>query len=155
LRIATSYSTFRMTDILVNTVTQIDNYIRQNNWFDFHVISYDGYNLTIAGGIDLTYYHSLEIIFEDVFFFSGFFQGWHSNTQTSVFLIPDNIIELNQKYEIEQGFNLFKFVTEDYKENVIIAAKKISFKMDTVYYYERNELKENERIADFVKKKND
>ena len=42
------------------------------------------------------------------------------------------------------------FKTEDYKRDVMIAAKNISFNTDTVYCYHREDLKENERIADFI-----
>ena len=63
-----------MTTEIKNLATKIDSIIRQHKWFDFHVLNYDGFKLTIAGGIDLTYSHILEIIFEDIFFVSGFFQ---------------------------------------------------------------------------------
>jgi hypothetical protein len=143
-----------MTEEIKNIVLRIDNEIRQHEWFDFHILNFDGFKLTVAGSVDLTYYHMLEIIFEDIFFVSGFFQGWHSDTEQRTFLLPDNEREMNEKYEIEQGYQLFIFRTEDYTNNVIIAAKNITFNTDTVYYYERADLKENERIADFVKKKN-
>ena len=55
-----------------SVVKQIDDHIRQNTWFDFHLWRYDGRNLVISGSTDLTYYHKLEIIFTDVFFASTF-----------------------------------------------------------------------------------
>jgi hypothetical protein len=143
-----------MTEEIKKIVLKIDSEIRQHEWFDFHVLNFDAFKLTVAGSVDLTYYHKLEIIFEDIFFVSGFFQGWHSDTKQRTFLLPDNEKEMNEKYEIEQGYQLFIFRTEDYTNDVLIAAKNISFNTDTVYYYERTDLKENERIADFVKKKN-
>ena len=84
-------------------------------WFDFQIIEYDGYKLTIAGSIDLIYYHTLEVVFQDVFFVSGFFEGWRSDTSKPVFILPENESEMNQKFEIEQGYQLFIFITEDYK----------------------------------------
>ncbi|WP_298143762.1 hypothetical protein [Flavobacterium sp.] len=137
-----------------DTAAKIDKEIRRHKWFDFHVLSFNGHKLIVAGGEDLTHYHILEIIFEDLFFVSGFFQGWHSDTTQTVFAIPENDHEMNIKYEIEQDYQLFVFKTENYKNDVIIAARAISFNTDTVYYYERIDLKPNERIADFVKKKN-
>lgn len=118
---------------------KIDDEIRRHEWFDFHVLSFDGFKLKIAGSVDLTYYHKLEIIFEDIFFVSGFFQGWHSDTKQKTFFQPDNEKEMNEKYEIEQGYQLFIFKTEGYKNDAIIAAKNITFNTDTVYYYERPE----------------
>ena len=97
------------------TVEKIDKYIRESLWFDFQIIEYDGYKLTIAGSIDLIYYHTLEVVFQDVFFVSGFFEGWRSDTSKPVFILPENESEMNQKFEIEQGYQLFIFITEDYK----------------------------------------
>ncbi len=133
-------------------VNEIDQIIRKNQWFDFHVIKYDGYRLIIGGSIDLTYYHKLEIIFEDVFFASTFFNEWHTDTNKPVLEIPNDKLnkELNLRFEIEQGYQVFIIHTEDYKNNIYIAAKTLIYNTDTVYYYKRNELKENERIADFV-----
>jgi hypothetical protein len=143
-----------MTEEIKNRVLNIDLEIRRHEWFDFHVLNFDGSKLTIAGSDDLTYYHTLEIIFEDIFFVSAFFQGWHSNTKERTFLLPDNEKETNEKFEIEQGYQLFIFRTEEYTNDVMIAARNLSFSTDTVYYYERPDLKANERIADFVKRKN-
>jgi len=142
-----------MTDDLKSIASEIDKKIRLHNWFDFHVLKYDCNTLSIAGGTDLTYYHTLELVFEDVFFVSGFFQGWHTNTSKPAFWLEDDKL-MNEKYEINQGCRLFIFEAEDYINRIIVAAKKISFNSDIVYYYDRPDLKDNERIADFVKKKN-
>ncbi|MCB2407290.1 hypothetical protein [Hymenobacter lucidus] len=114
------------------------------------MLSYNGSELIIAGSEDLTYSHKLEIIFSNVFLVSAFFQGWHSDVKAPVFYLPDNVRELNLQHEIEQGYMLFAFRTEDYRNDVLVAAKSVSYNTDTVYYYERPELQANERIADFV-----
>ena len=134
-------------------VKQIDNHIRQNDWFDFHLWSYDGRRLVISGSTDLTYYHKLEIIFTDVFYASTFFEGWHSETDKSVIEIPNSDLnkELNIKFEIEQGYQIFIIRTENYKKDIYIAAKEIQFNTDTVYYYQRENLGDNERLADYLK----
>jgi hypothetical protein len=119
---------------LVKIVTEIDNIIRKELWFDFHVFQYDGRRLIVAGGIDLHYFHTLEVIFNNVFFFSGYFDGWHSDTKNSVFVIPDNDSDLNKNYEIIHGYQLFKFVTEDFRNDVIIAAETVTYNLNTVNY---------------------
>lgn len=132
---------------------EIDMIIRsQGLWFDFHVYRYESNKLIIAGSIDLCYYHQLEIIFENIQVFHGFFSGWHSDTTQVVFDKLEERNEFNGPLEIEQGYSVFRFKTEDYQNDVIIAAEKISFNTDTVFYYERDDLKENERIAYFVKR---
>lgn len=139
-----------MTTDISDLVTKIDSLIRQQTWFDFHVLTYDGSRLIIAGSSDLIYYHTLEIIFEEIFFVSGFFIGWRSDTSSTVFMVPDNERELNKHFEIEQGYQLFVFKTENYRNDFIVAASKLSFNTDTVFYYDRPDLKGNERVADFV-----
>ena len=142
-------------DNLKEIVNQIDALIRQKRlWFDFHVLSYDGRKLIIAGSEDLTYYHQLEVIFEDVFFFSGYFDEWHSDTSQPVFILPnlETELKLNLEYEIVAGNHLFIFKTEDHNNDVIISARKVSFNTDNVLYYFREDLKENQRLADFVKR---
>ena len=127
------------------TVNKIDIIIRSNEWFDFHVLSYDGRSLKIGGGIDLTYYHSLEIIFTDIFFVHGFFESWHSDTKDHVIFLPDKEQnrELNKIYEIEKGYQIFILRTENYKSDIYIAAKEIDFNENVVKYY-REQTKNNE-----------
>ena len=123
------------------TVNKIYSIIRSNKWFDFHILAYDGRSIKIGGGIDLSYYHSLEIFFTDIFFVHGFFETWHSDTKEQVFVMPDSKSdrELNLKYEIEQGYQIFIFRTEGYENDVYIAAKQISFKENVVKYYEEKQ----------------
>ena len=106
-----------------NVLNEINDFISQHSWMDFEVKSYDGFCLVIAGSTDLLYYHLFEISFEDVFWFSGFVSGWRTDTSKEV-------VKLNteyQKFEIEKGYQLFEFVTEDYQNNVFVAARKMSF----------------------------
>jgi hypothetical protein len=127
-------------------VSEIDAIIRKGLWFDFHVLTYDGLTLTVAGGKDLIYFHELEIRFEGVFFVSGFFAGWHSDTKKEVFSSQVHDPEKNGTFEIETGHTLFRFKTDDYKTDVWIASESISYKTDTVFYYQREDLQPNQRI---------
>lgn len=144
-----------MNDQLNKTVSEIDMEIRLHNWFDFHVQNYDGYRLSIVGGQDLTYSHELELIFENVFYASIIFEEWRSDTSKTIIEIPEKELneKLNVEFEIHQGFQIFIIHPEDFKNKIYVAAKNLRFKKETVYYYDRQDLKENERIADFVKKK--
>lgn len=138
---------------LNQTIDNINDIIRRELWFDFHVISYDGTNLILAGGVDLTYNHTLEIVFHNIFYLSAFFQGWHSDTKHPVLALATADDALNSRLEIEQGYQVFVLKTEDYRNNVIVAAENIFYNTDTVYYYERENLQPNERIADCVQRK--
>ena len=133
-----------------NIVAEIDRLIRKNEWFDFHAYSLKNGHFIIAGGIDLTYSHTLEIIFENVHFHYGHTDGWHSDTSNVVFEIPEESTKLNEQFQISQGYTLFRFNSED-TPDIYIAASNITYNTDRVFYYYRPNLKENERLAEFVK----
>lgn len=141
-----------MTDETRKSVEKIDALIRQNAWFDFQVSSYDGSNLVISGSIDFSYYHELEVTFHNVFFASGYFRDWKSDTTHAVFRTPEpeEAYQLNFQLEIEEGYDLFIFKVEDSKNNVVIASESISFNTDTVLYYYRENLPPGMRLANSV-----
>ena len=121
------------------------------NYFDFEIYKYDGMNLIMAGNYDLTYNHSLEIIFEDVWFVSANFYCWSADYEKPIIELPtlEKEKELRIIHQTDQDHQFFIMHPED-QNDIIIAANKISFNQDPVYYYLREDLKENERIADFV-----
>jgi hypothetical protein len=118
-----------------NVVEKIDSIIRANPWFHFHVFSFHQNTLVIAGDVDLTYHHSLEIIFEDVYFVSAVFQGWHSDTKDPVFIELTEERRVNLEYEIEEGNRVFTFIADDYRQKMIVAARTVRYSTDIVYYY--------------------
>jgi len=65
-------------------------------------------------------------------------------------MIPDNMHKLNLKFEIERGYQLFLFKTDDYQQNVIIAAGSLTYNRDTVYCHDRANLGNGERLADLL-----
>ena len=141
-----------MDEQLQITVAEIDQRIRRHEWFDFHILKNDGFQLVIGGGMDLCYYHELEIIFDSVSFVSMPASEWHSDTRNPVVELrtQDLSDRLEWGFELPSGFHVFIIHPEDFKDKIYVVAKTVSFKKETVYYYERTDLKENERIADFV-----
>ncbi len=121
---------------MLQIINEIDTIIRSNDWFEFYILNYDGRTLKIGGGIDLVYSHSLEIVFTDIFGVHGFFEIWNSNTKKPVFILPeeDHNLELNLKFEIEKEYQVYIFRTEDYENDVYIAAKHVSFEEVVVKY---------------------
>lgn len=132
---------------------EIDSCIRQFSWLDFDVYRYDGYRLTVVGSTDFSYYHQLEIIFEDVFFVFGNFSTWGSDTEKRVFGFPDNEAELITRFNIEQDYQLFEFRQDGLDNDFIIASNTLTYNTDKVYYYPKDDLQPNERLADFVNKR--
>ena len=93
-----------MSSEIKDVVAEIGSLIRTHPWFDFHVYKFQNSDLIIAGNTDLTYSHSIEIIFQRVFFFSGYFQEWRSDTRKPVFEVPENARELSLHYKIEYAW---------------------------------------------------
>lgn len=128
-------------------VKEIDTIIRKGLWFDMTVLSYDGWKLFVAGSTDLSYYHTLEIIFEDVSFIRGHINFWKSDTTQVVFSMPENEKELNLRYNIEEGHQLFVFKNEDFSNNdIVIAAANLEYydySNNPILYYEKEEKEKN------------
>lgn len=143
-----------MMDEVHKTVEEVDTLIRQHLWFDFRVFSYIGSDLIISGSTDFTYYHQLELCFHNVFFASVYFRNWRSDTTKPVFVIPEHFqsCQLNSQFDIEQKYRLFLFRTEDFKNDVIIAAESFSYNTDTVLYYYREDLLPGQRLAPGIAK---
>ena len=135
-------------------VQDINRIVQVQEWFDFQVVEYVIDRLVIRGGADLTYGHSLELVFEEVFFYSGVITGWHTDTRKPMITTPEGneLIELNMRFEVQAGYQLFVIHPEDFKSKIYVAAMRLTFNTDAVYYYQRENLKQNERIAGFVKK---
>jgi hypothetical protein len=131
---------------------KINAIISAESWFDMEVLEMKKGNLLIIGSTDFTYGHSLEVIFEDVFHMC-INSEWKTNTNRAVFYLVDNEerIMINKSFQIEQGNILFKIISEDLEEPFYVSAKNINFNTDRVLYYKKDNLEENERIADWVK----
>lgn len=124
-------------------VAEIDAFIRTNRlWFDFHVFKFEHNKLIIAGSTDLSYYHEMEIIFENVLSYSGPFSTWMSKVDEVVF----------EKLDTQDHHSpVFRFKTDTPQEEVIIAAEKVSYNTNSVLYYYREDVPENAQLAYFVK----
>ena len=128
----------------------IQKEIDQRNIGDFRIIKYEQHDeLTLAGSFDFCYYHDIEIIFKNVSFIA----------------CPGAVFQVNRfrlANEAEEG--MLHKISHAYQEGVTIcledtdfehkfylSASDIEYRVQTVYYYKKELLKPNERIADWVK----
>lgn len=109
-------------------VNEINSFLMKGLWFDFEIMEYRGYDLTIMGSIDISASHDIEIIFKNVFFIS-LPAEWKTDTSDMVLEILEGpeAIELNQKYNVEQGYVIFKFIPEYLDAGCYVAAKEIDY----------------------------
>lgn len=109
---------------------EIDGIIRKNQWFDCWLEESDKYSLQIHGGLDMYESPLIQILFLDVYFFSGF-TSWYSDTSKTVFQVPaaSEEVEYNQRFEIIQDYQLFIFNSEDQRNNIYVIANSCSYKL--------------------------
>lgn len=129
---------------------EIQRNIDEMNIGDFYVISTDhARNVVVAGSFDFSYYHNIEINFVEVSFIS---------CPLSLFMI--DTIRLATIEESKQlgiwscGYHEgFVICLEDsvYKHKFFLACSDVAYSKRTVYYYKRNDLKEDETIANWVR----
>lgn len=112
-------------------VGEICNFIKQEKWFDFMVKQYVDNELTLQGGLSLTY-PDIEIKFKDVFF-TSLPMDWKTDTNAVILSILTGEDEriASEKFQVEYLHYIFKFTPEDYPDNFgcLIAAKQISYEI--------------------------
>lgn len=114
---------------------KINEFISNELWFDFQLANFDGYTLSITGGIDLSHNWMIEIIFKDVSF-CLLKNEWkkHDKEPPLDILEGKKAFAFNQKYHIEIGNTLFMMNHEDLDKDganaYIIAAKNLDFRFD-------------------------
>jgi hypothetical protein len=111
-------------------VDEINNYIQKGLWLDFEVSQYSKNKLMITGSIDPSNPHDIEINFEDVFFVSLPLEWKTDTTKTVLHILEgEDAKALNLRFQVEQGYQIFKFSPEDYPDDFgcIIGAKAISY----------------------------
>ena len=99
-------------------IDKINNHIRKEQWFDFEIIKYGQNELFVGGGKSLSYPYELEIHFKDVCFVSVPVE-WRTDTSNNVLFIleGEEAYKVNRKFQVEQGYHVFKFVPEEYPED--------------------------------------
>lgn len=115
-------------------VKELNKYIEKELWFDFTVISLLQDEMIIHGGLSLSY-PDIEIKFKGIFF-TSLLMDWHANTShRSLFLLnAEEERQMNLKLKVEHLHFIFKFLAEEYSEEVefLIVAKQISYRLLTV-----------------------
>jgi hypothetical protein len=139
--------------MLDKKVNEINDFLKKEMWFDFEMLEYKKNILTVVGSTDFSYSHNIEIYFKDVFSIHCNSE-WKSDTSKNIIEIVqgDTAKKINIENKIEQGYTLFKLIPEDMNEESFfyIAARDLEYNTDCVLYHKKTDLKDNERIADWV-----
>ncbi|WP_411348055.1 hypothetical protein [Paenibacillus sp. WLX2291] len=113
-------------------MNKINSFLSRCLWMDFELCQMNAWQVVLSGSIDPSIdEYAIDIEFEEPYFISSLFL-WHADT-SKVFIELANeaeIIEMNKKYNVEQGNYIFKINTEEANISpLIIIAKKISVKI--------------------------
>ncbi|MEV0397899.1 hypothetical protein [Polymorphospora rubra] len=123
----------------------------EGSWWDWEVLGWNGSELRLAAGYDLTYHHGLELVFTDVDYLAcptrfsdpRFRDPTSSERDTVRRYVGDEppvVVAFDVDAEEGRGFL-----------PCVVAAASVRIVTGLVYRYWREDLKEGERLAPFVR----
>ena len=137
---------------MIDVLMRINEIVEKTNIDGFRIESYTGDNLLITGSFDFAYYHEVEVEFREVTYLALPVLFWNPHFR----LASVNEIEVVRKFiAVCDRHAVFCIEAESdasfEKIPFYVVAENVRLREGTVYYYEREHLEENERIADRVK----
>ena len=132
---------------VANIIDEINEKFISEHWLDFEIVSLVNGILKIKASIDFYYYHNMEITLIDVVYFQGVMEWRTSPNKRKLIEILSytEMVEQSDVYKFSGGRYGFSFDNDDGCKNIFVA-NEIIVNYDTVYYYLRSDLLENERI---------
>ncbi|EAC8502210.1 hypothetical protein JH64_07895 [Listeria monocytogenes] len=100
-------------------------------WFDFDISSFNGHELEIISGIDLSYLYEIEIKFSNVSFLSGYI-SLHIDTSKDFLFVHKSSYETSRMNlpKVRDNSYIFEFKTDDLP--FIVMAEQIEYKYERV-----------------------
>ncbi|EAD5567691.1 hypothetical protein AK24_10555 [Listeria monocytogenes] len=116
-------------------VEEINHLVRDGRlWFDFDISSFNGHELEIIGGIDLSYFYEIEIKFSNVSFLSGY-TFLHIDTSKDFLFVHKGSYETSRMNlpKVRDNSYIFEFKTDDIDDlSFIVMAEQIEYKYERV-----------------------
>ncbi|EAC7884826.1 TPA_asm: hypothetical protein GYZ23_04825 [Listeria monocytogenes] len=116
-------------------VEEINRLVRDGRlWFDFDISSFNGHELEIIGGIDLSYFYEIEIKFSNVCFLSGY-TSLHIDTSKDFLFAHKDSYETSWMNlpKVRDNSCVFEFKTDDIDDlPFIVMAEQIEYKYERV-----------------------
>lgn len=131
---------------------EVNSLLKEHLFFDFNVYEYRRDKLIVAGNHDLTYSHTLELIFHHPLFFTGYFDLKTSPQEKDVVqhLSPKEETIINDFYTNIEGYKRYKICGDE--SDIIIYAESLEIKWKTVLYYKPEDgFKKDENYAYWLK----
>ncbi len=134
-------------------IRDLQNELDRRNLGDFRFLKFTEEGiLIIIGSDDFGYYHEVEITFSGVTYISC-----PTSFEFARFRLATKLEEEELKPKLFDGLNDIKIcivLDEEIDKSPIkhfIVAKEMKYEFSTTFYYKRENLKEGEKIADWVK----
>ncbi|ENI8395355.1 hypothetical protein ABZZ53_000479 [Listeria monocytogenes] len=116
-------------------VEEINHLVRDGRlWFDFDISSFNGHELEIIGGIDLSYFYEIEIKFSNVSFLSGY-TSLDIDTSKDFLFVHKGSYETSRMNlpKVRDNSYIFEFKTDDIDDlPFIVTAEQIEYKYERV-----------------------
>ncbi|EHC2200653.1 hypothetical protein JTZ01_001034 [Listeria monocytogenes] len=116
-------------------VEEINRLVRDGRlWFDFDISSFNGHELEIIGGIDLSYFYEIEIKFSNVSFLSGYI-SLHIDTSKDFLFVHKGSYETSRMNlpKVRDNSYIFEFKMDDIDDlPFIVMAEQIEYKYERV-----------------------
>lgn len=144
-------------------VSAYENTMKSMNIWEYNIESYTNNILTISGAMDFAYYHEVELYFKGVAYISAPTIILNTEFRLGTEEEKKEILK-DRSFPTKDYQNVFAFCNDaDDPDDIIgarnnkfyIIASDFDYKIGNVYYYKREDLKEGERIADWVFKADD
>ncbi|MGC4790674.1 hypothetical protein ACLQ22_22945 [Micromonospora sp. DT178] len=124
----------------------------EGSWWDWDLLGWNGSELSIAAGHDLTYHHGVELVFTDVHYlacptrfsdpqFREPTSDEYETVRAFVGEVPPAVVAFD--VEAVVGWKVLPCV---------VAAASVRIVTGLVYRYWREDLKEGERLASFLRR---
>ncbi len=131
-------------------IDRANHVVTNTNTSDFQLQSFDSVNALLIGSFDLCYYHELELLFHEVSYINLPTVG----LSLPRFAIADsNVRRMHAHLELDDTDILFEIVNDpDFSgQRYYVAAERLTVREGIAYHYQRDELKDGERIASWAK----
>lgn len=132
---------------------RINEIVTKTNTTDFVVHSFRGDSLLLTGSFDHCYYHELEVHFHVVSYIG---LPVHGIDSPHFSIATDAERRAHNHLELTDTDTLFKIHADpEFRggHSYYVAAESVRMLEGTVFYYMREDLKPNERIAEWVERK--
>lgn len=123
-------------------ISELKKHNWKESWLDFSIFLYERGRLVIVGSDDLSYYHTLEITIETPSYVNGV-MDWSCD-------LDDDFMKISIHNNDSQSLSILEFYSDNELKFKTIG-NSISINFDTVFYYKKDNLSANERLAYWIK----